>query len=74
MGAPGGTACATGKDCASGVCEGQGCDGSGPRCRPVGTMCTMDLVPYCGCNGVTFRSSSGCAGRPFAARGPCKKD
>jgi hypothetical protein len=69
-----GAACKTAADCQSGICEGEGCGDATPgvcvsRKRP----CTADLRPYCGCDGVTFRSSSTCAGRRYAARGECKK-
>ena len=66
-----GGACAAAADCASGVCEGKGCDGQGPVCVPARRMCTKDLRPYCGCDGRTFRTSGSCPGRPYAQRGAC---
>jgi hypothetical protein len=69
-----GAPCRSAKDCASGVCEGEGCDGKGPVCGSASRMCTKDYRPYCGCNGVTFRSSGSCPGRPYAHRGSCKTD
>jgi hypothetical protein len=68
---PEGGACASAGDCASGVCEGKGCDGTGPVCVAKARMCTKDLRAYCGCDGRTFRTSGSCAGRPYAARGAC---
>lgn len=68
---PEGGACSAAGDCASGVCEGKGCDGSGPVCVAKARMCTKDLRAYCGCDGRTFRTSGSCAGRPYAARGAC---
>ena len=45
--------------------------GAAWRCV-AGRACTQDLVPYCGCGGKTFTASSGCPGRPYASRGPCR--
>lgn len=67
-----GAACTTGDDCASGICEGQGCEPEGGRCMPKDRMCTMDLVDYCGCDGKTFSGSSGCPNRRYASRGACR--
>ncbi|HEU4612759.1 MAG TPA: hypothetical protein VFS15_11805 [Kofleriaceae bacterium] len=67
-----GAACLAGTDCASGVCEGQGCDPHLPgTCMPKARACTRDLRAYCGCDGVTFKTSGSCPGRRFAARGAC---
>ncbi|MEZ4404280.1 MAG: hypothetical protein R3B06_29945, partial [Kofleriaceae bacterium] len=67
-----GAACATGTDCASGLCEGQGCgDDAGGVCVSAERACTMDLRSYCGCDGQTFRASGTCPNRRFAARGDC---
>ncbi len=42
-------------------------------CQPqLGRPCTDDLAPHCGCDGVTFRSSSTCPSRPYLHRGPCE--
>lgn len=68
---PDGEVCSQGAECASGVCEGQGCGADQGRCVSNQRMCTMDLVPYCGCDRVTFRASSGCPKRTYASRGEC---
>lgn len=51
--------CESNDDCASGICEGEGCDAAG-QCVPQDRICTDDLVPYCGCDGVFFYGSSSC--------------
>ena len=67
-----GEACLAAADCASGVCEGQGCDDRTPgQCAPAARGCTRDLRPYCGCDGVTFRTSGSCPGQRFAERAEC---
>lgn len=66
-----GAPCSRGAECESGVCEGMGCGVDEARCAPQGRACTRDLVPYCGCDGVTFSASSTCPGRPYRARGRC---
>jgi hypothetical protein len=67
-----GAACTRGSDCDSGICEGEGCGADAGVCQDRSRMCTTDLVAYCGCDGVTFRGSSGCPGRLYAARRECK--
>jgi hypothetical protein len=65
--------CASDDQCASGVCEGQGCgDDETGLCVPTGRMCTADVREYCGCNGTTFTASGSCPGRRYAHRGACK--
>ncbi len=67
-----GDACLTAGDCASGVCEGPGCDDGAPGvCVPAARACTKDLRPYCGCDGQTFRTSGSCPGRRYATTGQC---
>lgn len=66
-----GDACASGDDCASGVCEGEGCGDTTGVCVGRARPCTRDLQAFCGCDGVTFRASSSCPGRRYAHRGPC---
>ncbi len=68
---PDGQSCSSAGDCDSGICEGQGCGQDMGVCVSANRMCTMDLVPYCGCDGETFTASSGCAGRLYARRGEC---
>ncbi len=66
-----GAACDTGTDCASGLCEGQGCGAGAGRCVANDRTCTKDLVVYCGCDGAEFRASGSCPGQRFAERGSC---
>ena len=71
-GRPEGSACLTGTDCQSGVCEGQGCGDDTPgTCAPARRGCTKDLRSYCGCDGKTFRSSGSCPGRRYSTKGEC---
>ena len=69
-----GGACTSSSDCAEGLmCVGhEGCD-QGATCEPR-HPCTMDLVPFCGCDGQTFRGSSTCPPRSFRHRGACQSD
>jgi hypothetical protein len=67
-----GEACGKPDDCKSGVCEGEGCGGAGPKCVDANRACTRDLVAYCGCDGKTFSGSGTCAGRPFRKKGTCE--
>jgi hypothetical protein len=70
-----GEACLSAGDCASGICEGQGCGPDEPGvCAEKGRRCTADLVQYCGCDGVTFGGSSTCPGRRYSARRACDVD
>lgn len=70
-----GSACLESSDCASGICEGEGCGDDTPGvCAPAGRACTRDLRPYCGCDGETFRTSGSCPGKRFAFRGMCEGD
>jgi hypothetical protein len=67
-----GAACLKNEDCASGTCEGQGCDDAHPGvCAPKTRACTRDLRPYCGCDGKTFSTSGTCPGRRYQAKGAC---
>ncbi len=71
-GQPDGAACQAADECASGVCEGQGCDANQPgTCMARQRACTRDLRAYCGCDGVTFKTSGSCPGRRYQARGAC---
>ena len=67
---PDGIPCASGPECQSGVCEGEGCDVPGV-CMPANRACTRDSREYCGCDGATFRGSGTCPGARFVKRGPC---
>ncbi|MFO0634713.1 MAG: hypothetical protein U0168_17860 [Nannocystaceae bacterium] len=66
-----GQPCTAPGDCASGVCEGEGCGDVAGTCAATERMCTRDAQLYCGCDGVEFRASGQCPGRRFAHRGPC---
>lgn len=66
-----GTACTLDDDCASGVCEGLGCEEGQGVCAPATRGCTKDLRQYCGCDGITFQSSGSCPGQRYAATGAC---
>ena len=71
---PDGAGCVAASECASGVCEGEGCAPDKPgKCASRARVCTQDLQPYCGCDGSTFRSSGSCPGQRFASRGDCKQ-
>jgi hypothetical protein len=67
-----GAACTASADCASGVCEGEGCGDVPGRCAVTARACTFDLRPYCGCDGATFQASGTCPGRRYLHRGECK--
>ena len=67
-----GASCLEAADCASGVCEGQGCGADAPgTCAPKARGCTRDMRAYCGCDGVTFHTSGSCPGKRFSARDAC---
>lgn len=65
-----GESCFAGTDCASGVCEGTGCDAPGV-CQPAARPCTRDLVTFCACDGTTIQGSGSCPGQRVAHRGAC---
>ena len=70
-----GAPCLRADECTSGVCEGEGCGDDQPgTCAPASRACTKDLRPYCGCDGVTFRTSGSCPGQRFSARAECPGD
>lgn len=67
-----GEACLSATECASGICEGQGCGDDTPGvCAPAERGCTRDLVTYCGCDGQEFRTSGSCPGQRYAQKGTC---
>lgn len=69
----GGDSCLAGDECLSGICEGEGCGDANPgTCAPEMRACTRDLRPYCGCDGVTFRSGGNCPMQRFEHRGECE--
>jgi hypothetical protein len=69
---PDGESCLAATECASGVCEGEGCGDDQPgTCMPTSRMCTRDRREFCGCDGATFYSSSKCPGARFSKREAC---
>ncbi|HUS27524.1 MAG TPA: hypothetical protein VMZ53_03415 [Kofleriaceae bacterium] len=69
---PDGAPCLAESECASGVCEGQGCGPDQPgACAPKARGCTRDRRQYCGCDGITFFSSGSCPGHRYASKGAC---
>ena len=67
-----GEACLKHFECASWVCEGQGCGDDAPgTCAAETRTCTLDRKPYCGCDGETFLSSGTCPMERYAAGMPC---
>jgi hypothetical protein len=70
-----GSACVANEDCASGICEGEGCTPDAPGlCVDPQRMCTRDLQAYCDCDGESFHASGSCPVRRFAHRGTCPGD
>jgi hypothetical protein len=71
-GAAGGESCLAPSDCASGICEGQGCTADQPgTCRGERQPCTRDRRPFCSCDGEQFFGSSSCPGQRYDKQGPC---
>ena len=69
---PVGHACLAASECASGVCEGKGCDDKSPgQCVEARRICPHNRVPFCGCDGKTFSQSSACPGTRYRDRGAC---
>jgi hypothetical protein len=67
-----GHACLSGDECASGICEGRGCDDkSQGQCVEARRICPHNRVPFCGCDGKTFFESSACPKRRYRDRGAC---
>ncbi|HEY4182468.1 MAG TPA: hypothetical protein VGM90_36805 [Kofleriaceae bacterium] len=65
-------ACRKATDCASGVCEGEGCgDAALGHCAPAKRGCTRDRREYCGCDGHAFFGSSSCPGLRYKSKGKC---
>jgi hypothetical protein len=71
-GASNGAACTASTECASGLCEGQGCGAGQGRCVARDRSCTFDIQAYCGCDGTTFDASGSCPERRYQHRGACK--
>ena len=67
-----GGACLQASDCASGICEGQGCTADAPgTCVPEMRRCTRDRRPFCGCDGETLWGSSTCVNARYERPGLC---
>jgi hypothetical protein len=67
-----GDSCSAPSDCASGICEGEGCGEGGGTCASNERICTLDYVEYCGCDGETFGGSGNCPGQRYQSTGPCE--
>jgi hypothetical protein len=65
-----GAACSTGAECASGICEGPGCETG--TCAPSDRRCKRDRRPFCGCDGVTFFAGSNCPADLYERAGECE--
>jgi hypothetical protein len=69
-----GSSCDKHEECSSGICEGEGCgDGQG-KCAPKDRQCTLDLRPYCGCDGKTFQAGGSCPKQRYSKKGACASD
>ncbi len=66
-----GQPCSQASDCASGICEGEGCGDNAGTCQPKARACTRDLQEYCGCDDKVFRASGSCPGRLYKRKGAC---
>ena len=65
--------CTSNADCASGVCEGEGCTADAPgTCKPKDRMCTRDARSYCGRDGKPFIGSGSCPGARFQDPSACE--
>lgn len=69
-----GDACDTGEECSSGICEGEGCGPKQGKCAAKDRRCTMDLRPYCGCDGKSFQGGGNCPRKRYAKKGACDGD
>ncbi len=69
-----GAACLEHSDCENGVCEGLGCGPDMPGACAAQRPCTRDLRAFCGCDGVTFFTSSSCPRQRYQSTGACPED
>ena len=66
------TACTASTPCRDGlICSGSSCDERWECVTHARHPCPMDVVPHCGCDGVTFQSPPGCPERPYLHIGAC---
>jgi hypothetical protein len=73
----GSASCESNADCAAGqYCNAEpGCGTFGTCTKlPVGQVCTAVITTYCGCDGVTRQSTSGCINDRYAHTGACKSE
>ena len=69
---PDGEACYGPGECASGVCEGEGCGVDQPgKCVAASRACSASEQVFCSCAGQTFRAPGDCPAQRFSRRGAC---
>ena len=69
---PDGEACYGAGECASGVCEGEGCGVDQPgKCVAASRACSASEQVYCSCAGQAFRAPGDCPAQRFSRRGAC---
>lgn len=69
---PDGEACYGAAECASGVCEGEGCGVDQPgKCVAASRSCSGSEQVYCSCAGQAFRAPGDCPAQRFSRRGAC---
>ena len=54
--------------------EAEGCGPGQGKCAPKERQCTLDLRPYCGCDGKTFQSGGTCPRARYSKKGACDGD
>lgn len=69
---PDGEACYGAGECASGVCEGEGCGVEQPgKCVAASRACSASEQVFCSCAGQAFRAPGDCPAQRFSRRGAC---
>lgn len=72
---PDGASCLSAAECASQMCEGEGCGPERPgRCTSTMRTCTADDVELCDCDGRTRHGTSSCPGMRYSHRGTCTQN
>ena len=66
-----GASCSSSEECASGICQGQGCGADEGACASQTMRCKRDRQAFCGCDNETFHASSNCPMKRYASTGPC---